>query len=120
EYPEWLAGGERAVMVRDVVSVEGVDRRAGRAVALRVVLPAVAGTPEARDALRGDQPDRRAVLAHELLGLPILDEPVRLRRTAEMRTAIRDDREARLRAVLGLGRAVVADESGAAVDLARL
>src|SRR5207247_2671401 len=102
EYPEWLAGGERAVMVRDVVSIEGVDRRAGRPVALRVVLPAVAGTPEARDALRGDQPDRRAVLAHELLGLPILDEPVRLRRRAEMGTKFRDGLDAQLRAVRGV------------------
>src|SRR5262245_27451217 len=75
---------EPAVADREVVAVERVRRRAGGAVALRVVLAAVARAPEACG-LRLVQRDRAAQRAD----LPRLAErAVRLHRAAEMRTAV--------------------------------
>src|SRR5438067_1961612 len=67
--------------------------RAGDAVALGVVLAAVAGAAEA-GRLRRNQ---RHVLVRRLRDLLLLveDRPVRLDGAAEMRAAVREDREAR-------------------------
>ena len=87
---------EPAVLDLEVVAVERAHRRAGGAVALRVVLAAVARAAEA--GRNGRAQRDRAVL--RLLGLVLHAEDraaraVRLHRAAEMRAPVGDDREAR-------------------------
>src|SRR5581483_7246595 len=112
---------EPAVVDLERVAVERAHGRAGGAVALRVVLAAVAGAAEAggHDGVERERAVR-GLLGERRHAEDRARRPVRLHGTAEMRAAVRDDREARylLRALRHA--AVVADEGGAAIDVAFL
>src|SRR5712691_11802237 len=77
-----------------LVAVERAHGRAGRPVALLVVLAAVAGAAEAGGERR-DQRHLAAALRVLRLLLLVEDGAVRLHRAAEVGAAVRDDREAR-------------------------
>src|SRR5712691_3845021 len=96
-----------------VVPVERANRRAGNAIALGVVLPAVAGAAVTARGNGRDQRDPLTALALDVLLLVVLHRSVRLDGTAEVRAAIRDDREARLT----VQETVVADVRRAMRDL---
>src|SRR5439155_14635309 len=85
---------EAALLDRERVAVEAAHGRAGGAVAFEVVGTTVAGAAEA-----GEPVDRRervaAVVSLDVLRRAAVHEPVRLHRAAEVRAAVRDDREAR-------------------------
>src|SRR4051794_9962666 len=98
---ERLADEEVAVADREGVAVERAYRRTGDPVPLGVVLAAVARTAEA-----GDRHGRDQGHIAERLRVLLVQRTVRLHRAAEVRTVVRDDREARLAVQL----AVVADE----------
>src|SRR6266511_4745368 len=89
-----LAEEKAPVLDPELVAVERTHGRPGRAIALRVVLTAVAGAPEA-DRARGRNPvDLDAVAPLDLL-LLVERQSVHLHRAAEVDAAVRDDREAR-------------------------
>ena len=89
------AEDQAPVLDRVVVTVEPADGRAGGAVALGVVLAAVAGAAEARR-LRGVSFDLGPALSLTSLDGLGVDGAVGLDRAAEVRAAVREDREARL------------------------
>src|SRR5207237_1071773 len=90
-----LAEVEAALANRELVAVETAHGRPGRAVALLVVGAAVAGAAEAGEALDRREGDQ-LVPRLQVLRLLRLLESVRLHRAAEVRAAVRDDREAGL------------------------
>ena len=103
-----------AVADRVLLAVERAHGRAGAAVALGVVQPAVT---RASEGLREHGPELDAL---DLLRRLFVDRPVRLHGTAEMDAAAVEDREARLHATLVrrvLDEAVVADERRAPAHL---
>ena len=110
------AEDQPAVLDRVSVAVERADGRAGGAVALGVVLPAVAGAAEA-GRLSGRQLEQLdpGLVGDEASRL-VVDRAVRLDRAAEVGAAVRENGEARLAAE----QAVVADVGGAARYFARL
>ena len=85
---------EIAVADLELVAVERAHGRAGGAVSLGVVLTAVAGAAEAGGLGRDDR-DRRGVFRLDDLLLLVEHGPARLDGAAEVRAAVRDDREAR-------------------------
>src|SRR5690348_7410876 len=114
---ERLAEDEVAVDDRVLVAVERPDRRAGRAVPLRVVLAAVTRAAEAAGRNRRDERHLLSLLAgRNLLLVTRLHGTVRLHRATEVRAAVRDDREARLTVEC----TVVADVRRTPRDVARL
>ncbi len=106
---------EPSVVDPELVAVERAYRRAGRSVALVVVLAAVARTAEAGGGRGRDPVDLLAVLGLGLL-LVVQRQPVHLHGAAEVDAAVREDREARL----AVEQAVVADVRRAPRDLALL
>ena len=108
-----VAEDRRPSLIDELVAVERAHRRAGDAVALRVVLAAVARAAEAGRGSVGDQRDV-AVVGLDLLLVVLEERAVGLHRAAEVRAAVGDDREARH----AVEQAVVADVRGAARDLA--
>src|SRR4029079_11792858 len=97
----------------EVVAVEGAHGRPCGAVSLGRVLAAVTRTAEPRRLRRDEPDDFRADGLHDLL--PRLeDRTARFHTAAEVRTPVRDDREARL----PVHDSVVADERRPSRDLA--
>src|SRR5919108_670844 len=87
---------ESSVADRVFVAVEGANRRAGRAVALVVVGASVTGAGEARQPDDGNELDELTPGGLLILRLAGLDEAAGLDGTAEVRTAVGDDRDAGL------------------------
>src|SRR5437870_4362175 len=100
----------------EVVAVERAHRRSRGAVALRVVLAAVAGAAVAARWDRRDHGDVLPILPLDVLRLVVLHRTVRLHRAAQVRAAVRDDREARL----AVQEPVVADVRRSVRNLTRL
>src|SRR5215210_3048915 len=111
-----VAENQPSVLDRVVVAIESAHGRAGDAIPLGVVLAAVARAAEAAGRDRRRHRYFLSALPLDLLLLVVLHRSVWLNRAAEMRAAVRDDREARLPAELS----VVADIRRPAGDLSCL